>query len=658
VLLALSFCSSPAGGGDNYTPPPGDNNNNNNNGSPNETVLYTVSVNAASLGSNLIIEVTNLQNRITIPFPDTARSQSYLFSIIGDKSRLDSAKAFNIYITSSNGSNKIDLTDSAAIQAAFIAMLDAAPPVAHSYGVHVKPTEGFTIVSSYSDAVLTNISIGANNTKADASRTGNTVSMTVAWKNDSGAFSIPSELDNMIASGDTVNVTFRQADSGTNRDRISFGRVSELRTALIAAGAATVNMSSSDDPGKSVAPLFNADEIFSWPGTSTDKVFNKYTTNGEKIFGNIKVYNASSNQWYIDVPSGQKIIITKLNLMAYPSASNNTYLNGFGLKVANKNDITFDNTILTGLNQPSSNAQVAPSKLDAAFALLKLDSKADFPVFNGITNSGIYLDKIGIEDNIAASARVEAFLTKTIESSTIANLEKLVAVDNSLIFQKSNPYSVNSYSTANPVNGNLAVWLGSKGVEFSEVYLTNPSLYALNSTNMIGRVRNAVLDGNDWSKITLNNGAGVIVSKNTPVAGIPSSTNLWYVVQGQSSTHTAIANISVLELTSGVTDASKISAPGASHNLAALITTGSSQRNQVDSRFHPASGKDYVGTRPSTTNWQTYAAGVIGNSPPAITKADKLEAYGEWLRNGPELFGNAGVSVTFFLDKFLFESLV
>jgi hypothetical protein len=48
---------------------------------------------------------------------------------------------------------------------------------------------------------------------------------------------------------------------------------------------------------------------------------------------------------------------------------------------------------------------------------------------------------------------------------------------------------------------------------------------------MIGEVQNAVLQGDDWKQITLNNGSGVIVSVDTPVAGILDSGDLWYVVQ-------------------------------------------------------------------------------------------------------------------------------
>jgi hypothetical protein len=229
----------------------------------------------------------------------------------------------------------------------------------------------------------------------------------------------------------------------------------------------------------------------------------------------------------------------------------------------------------------------------------------------------------------------------------------------SLYLQKSIPFDGNGiidpFNEADKVNGNLAVWLGNKGVALQEVYLTNPNLY--NSDTSIGSLRNVVLDGHDWKAIDIGYASGVIVSKNTPVKSIDDvgNSNLWYVVQAQSSNHTVVANVSVLELGSLVSDASKISAPGPSHNLAALITSDSTQRGAVDSRFHPAAGKDYIGTSPITTTWSSYASGVIGGVPPEITrapslKAGSLEAYGEWLRNGPELLAAALRDKSIFAD--------
>jgi hypothetical protein len=449
--------------------------------------------------------------------------------------------------------------------------------------------------------------------------------ITISWTNVSDSLSITDLTTAGVVSGKNITVTFVKTGGNTGNDRISFGKIAELKAALTTAGAASVAMKSSAESEKAVAPVFNSDEIFGWPATLSGKVFDKYTTDNEKIFNEIRVRNTSGNGWHIEVPSGQRVIVTKLNLIAYPTVSSNTYLNGFGLKVTNKDDITFDNPVLTGLNQASSNAQVAPSKLDDAFELLKLDSKSDFPVFTGVTNSGIYLDKIGADENIAASVRVVAFLTKTIEDSTIANLENLVAVDSSLIFAKSIPFDGNGiidpFSDADKVNGNLAVWLGSKGVALQEVYLTNPGLYASTPTTLTQTVRNAVLEGNDWQKITMS-GSGVIVSVNTPVAGIPNSSNLWYVVQGQNSDHTVVANVDIIELGTGAfTDYIKI-APNSTNPIVGRITPNVTVKNSMNANWNVPSGKDYYPGSPNNTrpviDWEEYADIVKGSGTPTF----------------------------------------
>jgi hypothetical protein len=147
--------------------------------------------------------------------------------------------------------------------------------------------------------------------------------------------------------------------------------------------------------------------------------------------------------------------------------------------------------------------------------------------------------------------------------------------------------------------------------------LTNPGLYTSNISGV--RVRNVVLEGDNWKYVAIG-GGGVIVSVNTPVRNMNGYDPLWYVVQGQSSTHDCVARVSVLEITSSVSVPNKLVAPSAAYNLTGLIRATNTQ--SIDGDFKIPSARDYYpgspnGARPSVT-WQQWAAGVISGTVPAL----------------------------------------
>jgi hypothetical protein len=154
------------------------------------------------------------------------------------------------------------------------------------------------------------------------------------------------------------------------------------------------------------------------------------------------------------------------------------------------------------------------------------------------------------------------------------------------------------------------------------------------------------------------NGAGVIVSKDTPVAGIPGSSNLWYVVQGHSGdNYNTTANVKVLEV-SNATAAGKLGAPSSPFSIQGLIVPNDTVRNALTPNFVPTTVYNN-GTRPSI-NWETYANNVknTGSSSFALAPMDNSIRLAEGKTDARDndylrMLGNAGVSVTFFLDKFL-----
>jgi hypothetical protein len=172
------------------------------------------------------------------------------------------------------------------------------------------------------------------------------------------------------------------------------------------------------------------------------------------------------------------------------------------------------------------------------------------------------------------------------------------------------------------VNGNLAVWLGSKGVALREVYATNPNLYTADVNIPSGtRVRNFVAEGNNWRYVNFGTSelSGVIVSVNTPFKSVAgnNNVNLWYVVQGQSSTHGVAVTTSIIEVASGLSDYIKIS-PTSTNLIVGRITPTSSIKGQMSVLWQvPPSKDDTNGDRPSVT-WRDYAAGVISGTVPAF----------------------------------------
>ncbi|MDR1899459.1 MAG: hypothetical protein LBQ55_05580, partial [Treponema sp.] len=130
---------------------------------------------------------------------------------------------------------------------------------------------------------------------------------------------------------------------------------------------------------------------------------------------------------------------------------------------------------------------------------------------------------------------------------------------------------------------------------------------------------NVVLEGNNWKNITVAEAHGVIVSVNTPVAGMsnPNNSNLWYVVQGQSDSGY------ITQIVTSVLEVGNIAAPGtlvpanATNALQALITANSTVRSAINSNFWPIA-KDYVGAPPVGSTWQTYAEAVKNNTTPPV----------------------------------------
>jgi hypothetical protein len=432
--------------------------------------------------------------------------------------------------------------------------------------------------------------------------------------------------------GKTITVMFVKTGSGAGSDRVSFGRIAALKLAL--AGAASVTMS-----GSGVDPVFNGDDLFGHPGTDTNgtyqtgntgKVFYVYG-NDEEIFDGFIVKNTSGSSgpgttgnprtgWHIDNVENKTLYVERLKVKGHPFG----YLDGFGLKSAYTNLTFTTDFTLSGRNSVSetnTSAAITPEHLTAGLSNIGITAStmpATLPEISGLTLRANYLS--GSDKNLVDYPVLLAFLNAYMTSTDKAKLDGLTITASgygSLYLQKAAvPYTGNGYSgvgESDKVSGNLAVWLGSKGVALREVYLTNPNLYSSTPTTLTQTVRNAVLEGNDWKQITMN-GAGVIVSVDTPVAGIPGSANLWYVVQGQSSTHAASINVSVLEV-GNISSPAQL-APPTPKLLDGLITPNGTGRSNININFTVVGGKGYInGNRPAIT-WQTYAATVAaGNTP-------------------------------------------
>jgi hypothetical protein len=175
------------------------------------------------------------------------------------------------------------------------------------------------------------------------------------------------------------------------------------------------------------------------------------------------------------------------------------------------------------------------------------------------------------------------------------------------------PYSGNGIDTAAlELSGNLAVYLGSRGVALQELRLTNPNLFAApNPSVSMGTSRNLILEGNDWSNIQFPVAHGVVTSVNTPVASIGGS-NLWYVVNGSASTNnTQISGSNISLEVTDATAASHLIPYGLSLSLDAMISSSTSVRDTLLSHnFVPTSGKNYVLPSRPTTTWESYAEAV------------------------------------------------
>jgi hypothetical protein len=440
---------------------------------------------------------------------------------------------------------------------------------------------------------------------------------------------MPQTFEDRIDSSNTVTVIFSQGTS----DRVRFDRIGKLRAALIDEDilAGNITMKSSDGTGKKVAPLFNGDDMFDTPSSpGASKVFGGAYANNATIFEGFVVKNTGTNTgWYIDNVGNKPIYVNRIKARGGYSG----FTRGFGLQSL-RSCITFVDSVITGLPNPSADASdiaaVTPDYLTSALSYLGIVNAADIPS-DLFTMQGLEfranMDS-GLDKNLQDYPIILNLLDKYMPQSGTDNRTKLNGLTvtasgfGSLFLQKSNPYSGNAISVAeaDKVNGNLAVWLGSKNVALREVYLTNPSLYNTIVSDNIG-MRNAVLVGNNWKNIKVA-GSGVIVSVDTPVAGIPSSSNLWYVVQGQSSTHVCVVTTTIIEVASGLTQYNKI-APSSTNLIGGMITPNSAVRSSMNGNWNVPSSKDYYpgsanGPRPSTTTWSSYADTVKNGGTPVV----------------------------------------
>jgi hypothetical protein len=428
---------------------------------------------------------------------------------------------------------------------------------------------------------------------------------------------------NAIQPGDTVKVEFSRASSGTGLDTIRFGKLAELRTAILAknGNGANIHMESSTVAGQEVTPLFNAYDVYA-------NVFNaSKSSNGDEIFEGMTVKNTTTTTgWYIDVASGKKV---KVDVIGMPDA---TKLKGFGLEVANRTDLSFAGSpILSGLESSSdgTGTAVAASYYNNAFNMLKISTVADFRSLL-FEPKDLYLTAGVIDSN---SKLVQFFESYMDNSSNLNKLKNGFYIPNSTgiyVDGGANPYAVNAVSpSASELNGNVAVFLGSKGVSLRELKLTNPNLYTSGS---IAQARNLILDGSDWKNIDIGYSQGVITSVNTPVKSIsdPSNSSLWYRVMGHNGegyiTPLKGNNNIVLEFGNvSATDVVKISTGGSNLSILAQISPDAARNSVINAYFSVPSNRVYYsgstnGARPSTT-LQSWASTVMGNGTPTISLA-------------------------------------
>jgi hypothetical protein len=305
------------------------------------------------------------------------------------------------------------------------------------------------------------------------------------------------------------------------------------------------------------------------------------------------------------------------------------YLLGFGLKSAAAHLHFESGLTLTGQPIPDlGNNWITPEHFVTGLSNLGITAGAlpsPLPVISGLILRATYssVNNKNLADYPVLLAFLEAYMTTSADKAKLDGLTvELNAGGFSL--RKTLPYSEDTIavSEADKVNGNLAVWLGSKGVELQELYLTNPTLYT--SATSIGSLRNVVLAGDNWKHIEVEAASsGVIVSVNTPVKELNSAgnSNLWYVVQGYSDTSNEfiIADVDVLEV-HHASAAQRLVAPNGTLHIQGLITPNEAMKTTLISKFIVEGTRYYYsgspnGARPSVT-WQQYAASVAaGNTP-------------------------------------------
>ncbi|MDR1900360.1 MAG: carboxypeptidase-like regulatory domain-containing protein [Treponema sp.] len=473
---------------------------------------------------------------------------------------------------------------------------------------------------------------------ATLSTAGQAVSITVTWNaaGTSGALGMPQAFKDRIDSSHTVTVIFTKGAS----DRIRFDRITELRQALTGEGVSpSVIVMQSASGADEVFPVFNGDDLYGDPyendsySYNKDRVFYLYNS-GDEIFEGYEVrYGSNRNNAHIYVKTGHSLIVDKLRFFK-TSDSSKLSTKGFGLELQSGATISFVPSpgISLDLLGDDTVQAITPADLASALGYIGLDytsyisgsssssSTPTAPLFT--INAGKLLNDYSsslTDVNIASSLNALKFLEKHADASKLGNLALSVTSPH-LILQKSNPYTGNGYSgvgESDKVSGNLAVWLGSKGVDLQEVYLTNPTLYT-STESISGGVRNVVFDGNNWANININLASGVVVSKNTPVKylGNGSNSNLWYVVQGGNPSTQVQINAKVLEL--GYSQPYANLAPsGGPMTLDGLITP-TSDRTGLSVNFS-ATKHYYAGSphnaRPTIT-WRQYAEVVAaGNTP-------------------------------------------
>jgi hypothetical protein len=495
------------------------------------------------------------------------------------------------------------------------------------------------------------------------------VTLTIEWTGGlSGDLSAITGMDAgdkaAFITGKAIRVVYSKTGAGSGNDRIRFREITALRQALLAAGALSVAME--PDADNVVSPLFNAEDIFGYPGNEpyrepehgyggslyaygmAGKVFTEYE-DGDKVYGNFTVRKSVGPRptlpvnCYIDNAGNEKIYVEKLAHLDYASSSVGTfhYIKGLGLQ-SRFADITFVNTVLgyiqTSANYPAGNRIFFnhPADFVEAFTMLGIDYIANIPPefsFSGINfySEGPTLNPV--ESNLADYPLILRFIEPYLTPEKMAELQKLSFDSNFVLRGDTNPYLGNAIKTEAQGlaawDGNLAVFLGGKGVFLQELKLTEPTLYVDSEPNpRAGALRNVVLAGN-WSNIIIAEAHGVVTSLDTPVKSISNvnNYNLWYRVMGHNSeNYTTRIYASVLEVGDiTTTDVGKLLAAGTGITLKAKISPDLNRNNAILSTFNTPSNRIYYsgsanGTRPNTT-LESYADTVKSGSAPTISLA-------------------------------------